>query len=339
MVPPAARAQPQEAASPAAHLSCRQGLPGVRRLRQRQEPFLPCVQFRAELPGGGPQGQEAALGAGRRALGEVPPSQQPDERLPVGADRMGAAELGKGRGAAARVRPRPGEGRLVVRRRGARALGAGLRGRKGAADGRVRHPCGRPCPGVFMTPPPSDTTRPATLRSAVLAAQEKGCVAGVTAPEDIRDYLPFGKKAALVRSGEAVRGLDAKTRAERAFLGSPRTGRRLSLSLPRARAERDLRPTSARNSCFPWAARTALSCRTPRAFRFFSTTARGFPSLTATAPRRPAPQSSASTAASAAAPAPRPPAAKDGLLRCPHRRGMFMKPQSCPVNAPCSGVL
>ena len=86
-------------------------------------------------------------------------------------------------------------------------------------------------PGVFMTPPPSDTTRPATLRSAVLAAQEKGCVAGVTAPEDIRDYLPFGKKAALVRSGEAVRGLDAKTRAERAFLGKSEDGKTVVLVL------------------------------------------------------------------------------------------------------------
>lgn len=81
-----------------------------------------------------------------------------------------------------------------------------------------------------MTPPPSDTTRPATLRSAVLAAQEKGCVAGVTAPEDIRDYLPFGKKAALVRSGEAVRGLDAKTRAERAFLGKSEDGKTVVLA-------------------------------------------------------------------------------------------------------------
>ncbi len=82
-------------------------------------------------------------------------------------------------------------------------------------------------PGVFAPPPSPDPKRPVTLRTAVRAAREKGCVAGITVPEDIRDYLPFGKKAALVRDGEAVEGLDAKSRAARAFVGKAEDGKEM----------------------------------------------------------------------------------------------------------------
>lgn len=83
-------------------------------------------------------------------------------------------------------------------------------------------------PCVLMTPAPAEEAGgPATVRNAVKPAKSRGCVAAISAPADIRDYLPFGKKAMLIKEGEPVAGLDDKKRAARVFVGKSEDGSRL----------------------------------------------------------------------------------------------------------------